>query len=249
MRDGNRPDARTRPLLLPGMHARRRAPHEARRCWACAGARRAAWRTCPPVAASARHACALLACARTRPPPGERRCMAVILAHMRQLPAFLACQARGHWSSATREVIATGRAALGVLDDLEARNAPFFLAVRARVGLPYPAFFTAQGAATPLCHVQPAPRADERSGHAHQLSSFCCAPPPPRWCSPPWRPCRTACSVVLSLASWATCCHNICLTTSSLKREKKKSPICLWTCGACTLCSLWVLPTVRRAPA
>ena len=48
MRDGNRPDARTRPLLLPGMHARRRAPHEARRCWACAGARRAAWRTCPP---------------------------------------------------------------------------------------------------------------------------------------------------------------------------------------------------------
>jgi len=74
-----------------------------------------------PIAALAQHAGTQPACARTRPLPGARRCMAVILAHMRQLPAFLACQARGHWSSATREVIATGRAALGVLDDLEAR--------------------------------------------------------------------------------------------------------------------------------
>lgn len=45
--------------------------------------------------------------------------MAVILAQLRQLPAFWACQERAVWNNATRELVATGQASVGALDDLE----------------------------------------------------------------------------------------------------------------------------------
>lgn len=45
--------------------------------------------------------------------------MAVILAQLRQLPAFWACQEQCVWNNATRELVATGQASVGALDDLE----------------------------------------------------------------------------------------------------------------------------------
>ena len=47
--------------------------------------------------------------------------MAVILAQLRQLPAFWACQERAVWNNATRELVAHGQASVGALDDLEVR--------------------------------------------------------------------------------------------------------------------------------
>ena len=55
------------------------------------------------------------------------RCMAVILAQLRQLPAFWACQERAVWNNATRELVTTGQASVGALDDLEVGARPFLL--------------------------------------------------------------------------------------------------------------------------
>jgi hypothetical protein len=53
------------------------------------------------------------------------RCVGVLLALMRQLPAFYEAQRHGTWNSVTSDVIRTGTSALGPLDDLEVRCSRF----------------------------------------------------------------------------------------------------------------------------
>ena len=47
------------------------------------------------------------------------RCMAVILARLRQLPGFWDAQRSSHWERATRQLVQTGHPDVGPLDDLE----------------------------------------------------------------------------------------------------------------------------------
>ena len=46
----------------------------------------------------------------------------MILALLRQFPAFWTAQQKGEWNAATRELINTGMPAIGPLDDLEVRG-------------------------------------------------------------------------------------------------------------------------------
>lgn len=46
----------------------------------------------------------------------------MILALLRQFPAFWTAQQNGEWNAATRELITTGMPAIGCLDDLEVRS-------------------------------------------------------------------------------------------------------------------------------
>ena len=47
------------------------------------------------------------------------RCMAVILARLRQLPGLWEAQLSSHWDRATRQLVQTGHPDVGPLDDLE----------------------------------------------------------------------------------------------------------------------------------
>jgi hypothetical protein len=56
------------------------------------------------------------------------RCVGVILALLRQFPAFWTSQQQGEWNPATREQINTGMPSVGPLDDLEVHRPPCPLA-------------------------------------------------------------------------------------------------------------------------
>ena len=74
--------------------------------------RSGAQRYCPCAYQSCAHVmgCSCGAC---------RRCMGVILAQMRQLPAFWTRQQEGVWEPATRQLIQSQQPDVGVMDDLE----------------------------------------------------------------------------------------------------------------------------------
>lgn len=50
------------------------------------------------------------------------RCMAVILARLRQLPGFWEAQRSSHWEQATQQLVQTGHPDVGPLDDLEGKE-------------------------------------------------------------------------------------------------------------------------------